>query len=260
MKGRCFLLLQAWASVALLPGVSAQLDPCGLHWRRVTASNSSGQLVGRASAYDSARGVTVFFGGNNPLTGVHHRGEIWQWNGMIWARRTSMVQPPPRTDAAMAYDSERGVCVLFGGGTNIFEHEIPFNDTWEWNGANWTLRRSSDPAGGNRPPPLDGPMMAYDSHRKRVVLIGSSERDGNDIRPVERTWEWDGDSWSVHDRSTTETPAPPPRIDAAMAYVSVRKVTVVFGGVAYTGGYLDDTWIWDGTTGSVTIGGRFIPN
>lgn len=38
------------------------------------------------------------------------------------------VSPPPRTDHAMAYDTKRGVAVLFGGTAEGVE----FNDTWEW--------------------------------------------------------------------------------------------------------------------------------
>lgn len=189
----------------------------------------------------------MLFGGNNPLTGVLYTGDTWEWNGANWANRIPIVHPPARKNAAMAYDSDRGVCVLFGGGTNIFQIEIPFNDTWEWNGAVWTMRSSNDPSAGNRPPPMDGPIMAYDSFRKRTVLLGSNERTGGEFNPVTRTWEWDGNVWTVHDRSTTASPAPPPRIDAAMAYDSARRVTVVFGGAAYEGGLLNDTWTWDGT-------------
>lgn len=236
-------------SVCLPFGLSAQLS-CGLAWHQVYIPGSlpvsPDLLLGQASAFDSRRGVAVLFGGNNPVTGVLHTGDTWEWNRTAWANRKPLVHPSARKNAAMAYDSDRGVCVLFGGGTNIFQHEIPFNDTWEWDGTVWTLRRSNDPSGGNRPPPMDTPIMAYDSFRKRTVLIGSAERAGSEINPVTRTWEWDGEVWTVHDRLTSASPAPPPRIQSAMAYDPVRRVTVVFGGTAFRGGLLHDTWVWDG--------------
>ncbi|MFO0984294.1 MAG: hypothetical protein U1E76_21655 [Planctomycetota bacterium] len=78
-------------------------------------------------AYDSARGVTVPFGGYSSAA----NGETWEWNG------TSGLQPAitgtvprPRYKHAMAYDSARGVTVLFGGyDSGGFDGE-----TWEWDG------------------------------------------------------------------------------------------------------------------------------
>ena len=229
------------AASAYLPfTVSGQIDPCELTWQRLNSPNSTGLLIGQASAYDSERQVAVLFGGNNPLTGVHSTSNTWEWDGASWALGTSGT-PPARKDAAMAYDSARRVCVLFGGGTNVFQHEIPFNDTWEWNGSVWTLRQANDPAATDRPPPLDFPRMAYDRVRGRTVLVASTERVGGEVNPVTRTWEWDGSNWSV--RAT----APPPRFQPAMAYDPVRRVTLLYGGTAYANGRLDDTWTWDGT-------------
>lgn len=232
-------------SVCLPFSLFAQFDPCELRWYNVTpdgSPNSPGVLLDQACAFDSRRQVAVFFGGDNALTGVFSTSDTWEWNGTDWTKRNS-DQAPARKDGAMAYDSDRGVCVLFGGGTNIFQADTPFNDTWEWNGAVWTLRQDNNPAATDRPPPLEGPIMVYDSFRKRTVLLGSSEHIGSVFKPVTRTWEWDGNSWSVRPS------APPPRIDSAMAFDPIRRVTVVFGGAGYgVGGYLNDTWTWDGTT------------
>jgi hypothetical protein len=235
------------ASACLAFTTSGQVDPCGLTWQRVNSPNSPGLWIQRAWAYDSQREVAVLFGGGKP--GAPYMSETWEWNGVSWSQPSSST-PPARRDAAMAYDSHRGVCVLFGGGTNIFEHHIPFNDTWEWNGSVWTLRQGNNPSATDRPPPLDFPKMTYDGTRRRVVLIGSTERVDDSINPVTRTWEWDGTNWSV--RAT----APPTRYQPAMAYDPMRRVTVVFGGKAYGGGLLNDTWTWDGTTwASVAAGG-----
>ena len=216
-----------------------QIDPCELAWQQINSPNSPGLWIQRAWTYDSQREVAVLFGGSKP--GVPYMSETWEWNGASWSQPSSGT-PPPRAGAAMAYDSYRGVCVLFGGGTNRLLSEIPFNDTWEWDGAAWILRKANDPSATDQPPPLDTPKMTYDSARRRVVLIGSTERVGGSVNPVTRTWEWDGTNWSV--RAT----APPTRYQPAMAFDPTRRVTVVFGGKAYAGGLLNDTWTWDGTT------------
>ena len=56
-----------------------------------------------------------------------------------WAQ-VSTAGPAPRIEPAMAYDSQRGVTVLFGGdnGSNL-------GDTWEWNGSTWTQLSTKGP-------------------------------------------------------------------------------------------------------------------
>jgi len=120
-------LLSAVLLAACLPvSLVAQFNPCELTWYHVDTPNSPGLLLGQASAFDSWRQAAVLFGGNNPLTGVHSTSDTWELNGADWTKRNS-GQVPARKNGAMAYDSDRGVCVLFGGGTNIFQGETPFN-------------------------------------------------------------------------------------------------------------------------------------
>src|ERR1041384_7179735 len=57
---------------------------------------------GHAMAFDSARGVTVLFGG---FTGGES-GETWEWDGATWMERTT-GGPSPRSGHAMVYDTAR---------------------------------------------------------------------------------------------------------------------------------------------------------
>lgn len=61
------------------------------------------------------------------------------------------------------------------------------------------------------------------------------------------------------DRAATPAPVlaqsqlslrPPARSQASMAYDAAQRNTVLFGG-QYGGGYLDDTWTWDGNSWSL---------
>ena len=85
-------------------------------------------------AYDSARAVTVLFGGWDGSS----NGETWEWDGTSWTL-TSSSGPSPRGDAAMTYDSARGVTALFGGDDGALDGE-----TWEgagsWYGLTLTLK------------------------------------------------------------------------------------------------------------------------
>jgi hypothetical protein len=180
------------------------------------------------------------FGGNNPFSGVFYTDQTWEWDGFLWTEMNPPTRPPERRGAAMAYDSRRGVCVMFGGGTNIFQHQLPFNDTWEWDGITWTMRQANDPLLPDRPPPLHGQLMAFDSSRGRTVLIATSWRENGDYIPCTYTWEWDGTNW------TTFYTAPPPRSGGVLVYDPVRRVTVLFGGNGWFDPLLNDTWTWDG--------------
>ena len=74
-----------------------------------------------------------------------------------------------------------------------------------------------------------GQLMAYDAARQRVVAFSG-----------QRTWEWNGASW------THRTPPTSPRFGSAMAWDAARRRLVLLGGT------LDDalaqTWEWDGAT------------
>ena len=127
----------------------------------------------------------------------------------------------------MAYDSLRGVSVMFGG-------EWSYSDTWEWDGATWV---NVSPATG--PQGRYGHNMVFDSSRGVTVLFGGA---GGWAGPFGETWEWDGQSWTQ-----AASLGPTARTGHAMAYDSQRGVTVLFGGNS-TGMILNDTWEWDGAT------------
>src|SRR5262245_15938910 len=76
-------------------------------WTQIGVTGRSGH----AMAYDTARGVSVIFGG---LKGNEYSAETWEGNGAAWLRPT-VNGPSPRSGHAMAYDAARGVTVLFGG-------------------------------------------------------------------------------------------------------------------------------------------------
>ncbi|MFN8583473.1 MAG: hypothetical protein U0163_21165 [Gemmatimonadaceae bacterium] len=177
----------------------------------------------------------------------------------------------------MAYDSARGVVVLFGG----VNHQA-LGDTWEWNGTTWILRATDGPSpryacaisydaargvivlfGGYGSSQDDilwewdgqewtrrdssGPVhrghrsMAYDTRRNVVVLYGAGENDYEP--PEETTWEWNGMNWTG-----VERPGPRAREAHAMAFDTLRNETILFGGIEGAGASLGDTWGWDGHT------------
>jgi hypothetical protein len=87
------------------------------------------------TATDDRTGTIVMFGG------VGHN-DTWTWNGKRWTQQDPERSPSQRSSTGpmpgMAYDAANGEVVVFGGidvTTNV-----PLNDTWTWNGEDWTSR------------------------------------------------------------------------------------------------------------------------
>jgi HYR domain len=177
-----------------------------------------------AMAYDSARGVTVMYGGLAEKSILYK--ETWELvGGTQWVKRNPAHTPDLRYGAALTYDSLRGESVLFGGTNGLF---LP-NETWTWDGSDWTQKHPA-----TSPPGLYTPAMAYDSGRDVVVLFGGSNLTGMH----NETWEWDGSNWT----QKITTTSPPHREAASMSYDSDRMRIVLFGGSASSTNFAD---IWE---------------
>lgn len=198
----------------------------GTSWSQVTAAGPSPRL-GPAMAYDSQRGRTVLFGGTTLFTNPSGSlSDTWEWDGATWMQVASSG-PTARFAHAMAYDSLRAKCVLFGGNVN----NSLSGDTWEWDGSTWSLVATTGPAA------RDDHAMVYDSLHGCTVLFGGLTSAG----PSSDTWEWNGIVWQPQVFAS----GPSPRITHAMAYDSQHGCTVLFGGLTNSG-VSSETWQWDG--------------
>jgi uncharacterized protein (TIGR03437 family) len=130
----------------------------------------------------------------------------------------------------MAYDAAHGQIVLFGGeaGDGCFNLPIT-NDTWLWDGTNWTR---ATPA--SKPSDRRFHSMIYDSAQGQVVLFGGADSNFN---PFDDTWVWDGANWT----QTTPLTSPPARSATGLAYDAARSQVVMFGGTGPNSS-LSDTW------------------
>lgn len=181
-------------------------------------------------AYDSARHVTMLFGGYD-IT-INPFGDTWTWNGTAWtlADAGGAGRPAPRAQHALAYDSTRQVTVLFGGSTTT-PVGATFGDTWEWNGSTWVERSVIGPRARKIH------TMSYDSSRNVSVLFGGHLAPGFEPPHNGETWEWNGTSW-------TQQPiaGPAPRYNHAMAFDAIRLKTVLFGGDVSGAPFDGQTW------------------
>jgi uncharacterized protein (TIGR03437 family) len=207
----------------------------GSNWTQKLPLASPPGRVNHAMAYDSAHGQIVLFGGRDANGRF---SDTWVWDGTNWTQKSPQVSPPARAYTAMVYDSAHGQVVLFGGSREQFPlTEIAFNDTWTWDGSNWTQRSPL-----TSPPGRTFIAMAYDSAHGQTVLFG-----GYSVPPkyYNDTWTWDGSNWTQ--KSPQSSPAV--RGGHALAYDSAHGQVVLFGGdtsqVNFDSNF-GDTWTWDG--------------
>ncbi|MBM4059537.1 MAG: hypothetical protein FJ265_00360 [Planctomycetes bacterium] len=155
-------------------------------------------------------------------TGYGQPLEIHAWTGTNWVMIDN-TGPAHATGGGAAWDSARGVLVLFNGWT------------WEWNGSTWATRTTGGPV------PRNGFCMAYDSARQRTVLYGGSSYNNASLHD---TWEWNGIYWIER----FGIPAPDVYINMAMGYDSTRHRMVLHGGRSETtGNMVGNVYEYDGT-------------
>ena len=229
----------------------------GSGWTKWYPASAPSPIFGVSIAYDSARGVMLYFGANGINT---IPGETWTWNGGSWTQLSPATSPIARSGGSFATDAATGTVVLFGGMYEAFvapsnpphlylpgggSGPVPpakytytlQNDTWSWDGNNWTQLHPV-----NNPPKRFQANMAYDAKHSLLVLFGGCADPGCSVM-LNDTWTWDGTNWSKQIPANS----PPARSGASFAYDGATGNLILFGGVG-SGSLLADTWLWDGTT------------
>ncbi len=176
----------------------------------------------------------VLFGGQG--AGATLLNDTWVWNGTIWTQESPVTVPPARWLHSTVFRSATGQTLLFGGCGTSPTACTNLNDTWSWNGVNWT---NLYPNG--YPDARYAHGMVYNAAGDQVLVFGGQ---GSQVA-FEDAWAWSGSTWYVLISGRN----PGKRENQSMAYDSVRGKVVLFGGNAQCAGatYCGDTWLWDGT-------------
>lgn len=209
----------------------------GQNWQQVFPTTSPSARAFYGMAYDERRGQVVMYGVQSGLVAAGG-SQTWLYNGSTWTQATPATVPPGLEQPAMAYDKGRGVVVMFGG-FNGTPPGTDYRTTYEWDGANWTLKATTNA-------PLSGYRagMAYDDARGRIVLYGGSS--GGAVQ--QKTWEYDGNDWTQ-----VGTGGPGRISEGYMAYVPNTGQLVYFGGSgpAVAGTVNNETWTYAGPTNAI---------
>lgn len=202
-------------------------------WERTTGMwNSRAGTPGARStvglAYDSARHLTMLFGGFNGAW----LSDLWEWDGQSWSERcnsgacSSNPRPSRRAALAFSYDEARQEALLFGGFDSTSSDNY-LGDTWTWNGNSWT--QHSTPTAPN---PRTSASLAYDPVSQTTYLFGGT----NGVTEFDDLWAWDGDAW----QELASQGGPSRRRDARLVWDTARRRGVLFGGRAQ--GQAVDFW------------------
>jgi hypothetical protein len=155
----------------------------GSTWTRQHPTASPPARGEASMRYDAATKTTVLFGGvadGRPLN------DTWTWNGSTWTQQHPATSPPARELPAMAYDYAARTVVLFSGLSPLPPEHV-LDDTWTWNGTNWTQQHPA-----TSPPARYQADMAYDGATRTMVLFGGRDAGA----PLNDTWTWNGSTWA----------------------------------------------------------------
>ncbi|MFH1811909.1 MAG: hypothetical protein ABIJ09_24435 [Pseudomonadota bacterium] len=230
--------------VVLLGRETWEWDGAVLHQKSVGDLSFPPQAWEHQLAYDSTRRRAVAHGGMDTYwSGLRdtweYDGQLGTWSKVFTGDVSCTGHPCYRSGHGVAYDPVSRRTVLFGGSDK--------NDTWEWDGATWTVQPRVDPEGDGGPTPAIYASLGYDSDRQRVLIVNRS----GPTYGIADWWLHDGASWSqptVEDNFGDGDPGW--RLGGSLSYDDApgRQSFVFFGGYGEcpTQTTCADTWTFDG--------------
>ncbi|MBI3663134.1 MAG: hypothetical protein HY234_08815 [Acidobacteria bacterium] len=149
----------------------------GNNWTQKFPATSPPARSNFGFAFDVARGQAVLYAGRGD--GDTWLNDTWVWDGTNWTQKFPATIPTtPRALHRMAYDASRQQVVLFGG--HGPSNDPLYDDTWVWDGVNWTQKfPASSPSGRT------GHTLAFDEACAEIVLFGGFTGSFADD-----TWVW----------------------------------------------------------------------
>lgn len=201
-------------------------------WALMPTTSPPGRAY-HSMAYDKARGATVVFGGMDDLASVSVLDDTWVWNGSAWTEVTT-PGPSARAGAAMGYDYENDLIVLFGGFALPGPDEV--GDVWVFDGTKWTELTNRV---GEHPPVSMWPSLSWDHARGRLLLTGGFQQ------PFD-TWEWDGNATESRWKRVSTLRIPPPHYyDTTVPSPDGSGITVLAGAEVSGNAIEPTTQLWE---------------
>jgi hypothetical protein len=223
------------------PPLTWLFDANGAEWSSVEPTHPGTRSVSQDSgiaAYDPITDRVIVFDDQRSTFAVNV-------DTGAWTDLAPAPGPSVRVGAAMVYDTQSELAVMFGGRLGHWMDpwaEETLNDTWTFDPAQ-NLWSEQSPL--SSPPPRLWHSMVYDSQSDRVVLFGGASGDGWQVSPESSTansypeirseTHVYGDTWVYDTDTATWTEmhppiSPAPRIWAAMWYDPVADLVFLYAG------------------------------
>lgn len=196
----------------------------------IKSQTNPGERYGHALVYDSVGKRLVLYGGFREDGTL--LGDIWTFDGTDWRELKPNTRPPPRKWPAMAIDSQTGLLVMQGGRIETSQGETPSDETWVFEGGQWS--RADTPG----PPGLDHHSLVYHEANDRFILFGG----WNGKTLSGETWVFKAGEWN---KLLIE--GPNPRGPMGFAYHPEEKTVFLFGGKDLEN-FFGDLWRLDEDT------------
>lgn len=194
-------------------------DLKGEAWRRIETASSPSPRAATTLVYEPTYKRFILFGGFNYGHSIVSN-DTWAFDALTgtWIDLRPANSPDARASYGMAFDSKRGMVLLFGG----FTEDRYFNDLWGYDPAqnSWHIQ----PAAGEAIPEARGAMgFSYDEGNDVFVLYGGFSDKG-----------FFGDTW-VYDPADgkwkeMKPEHHPPPVRTRMVYDNTTRQSIFFGG------------------------------
>jgi hypothetical protein len=155
---------------------------------------------------------------------------------------------PARSQAALAFDPERGQAVLFGG---IGVDGRSLSDTWLWDGTSWSQAHPDHAPSGRA-----GAQEGWDPVSRRVILLGGIDVNVQFSGGSQLSDEW---AWDGHDWSQLPSPAIASRSVISMATDEARGRLVALTASETSGGGSGGGIASSGTVTAVVVTANAVP-
>lgn len=218
-------------------------DPETLEWTDVDPVVSPPPRADSMLVYDTRARAVVLFGGwyETPEDYYERWADIWAFYvaNRTWIERHPISSPPPRSDAAVAYDETDGVILLFGG----FDGATYLGDMWYYSFDNDTWASRTAP---RMPSPRADGRMVYDPQGEAFYLFS-----GNDYSDPSFRFHHLADMWRYRWAENEWAQIFPDALPMPRTY-AVFENDLAFGELLMTGGYgnrtvLGDMWAFNTT-------------
>lgn len=216
----------------------------GTDWTQLSPAATPGGRARFGMAFDLGRLRTVLYGGSPDVSLRTLAADTWEFDGTTWMKVAApgTSTAGPRERMAMCYMVSQQRTVLFGGFDPGLLNPV-LDDTWTWDGTQWTQVQVAGP----RPAPRVDAQLVDDPLRGVAILCGG--QDPVTLTIFQDTWEFDGTSW----REVAPAPSPA-RTSFAMAFDLNRGRMVLFGGRTASTALRGDTWEYGATWRSYGYG------